>query len=109
MAFALISAQNDPYKTRKPASAPLEPAELNFNFAGVYVAGGLPLFETFVRSSLSNRQVECVCTVPIGACGAYRPVYDRVNDTLMLFTGATEVTPGTNISLVEFSLIVFVI
>ena len=68
-----------------------------------YATGGVPTFTTALRTAAAQN-VTPLFIVPIGACGGYRPIYDKATDSVLLYwssnTGTVqiEVADTTSIS-----------
>lgn len=88
---------------------PLIAGTLKFAGDNAYPTGGTAAFQAKVRA-LYNDSRE-VLGVVANDCGAYRPVYDKTNDKLMVFVNATgaEVGNGVDLSGTTFNLVVLAV
>ena len=92
--------------------APLFAINVSFLGDDDYPTGGTVDFEVAFRAAIATKMaaatdanirgrqnVEIVALIP-GVCGAYDPIYDRENDTLIVFVKATGVQVANAFDLV---------
>ena len=93
---------------RKSVSAPLDLIEVTFAGDAAYPTGGTAAFKTSMRA-LVNRSIDLVAVFDAGLNGAYRCIYDRANDKLLVVVGTAgadaEVTATTDLSGTTFRLL----
>lgn len=80
---------------------------VQFDTTGTYPPGGIPAFSTFLKTVLGTR-ITVVDVIEAIPGGAYHLAYDKTNDTLLVYVGATkvEVAGGAALTLTNAEVIV---
>lgn len=80
-------------------SAPDPLVDISFPGDADYATGGTVGFTALVRAKLSDQQVEVLGVVEIAPVATHYPVYDKANDTLLMFVRTTGVEEAAHAGL----------
>lgn len=97
MALGTGTLVGQPMKSHSHA---LDVVDISFPGDDSYPTDGTPEFQAYVRDLLpEKREVTVLGVIPSGLNGGHTPIYDSVNDKLIMVVAATGVEVGNGVDL----------